>query len=261
MLLILLLVLLLGMPVLQASDLVREQRIAAELEQRPMIGRSLRLEGGGGGFFAIHSERQRGRPRGGVILLHGRDMHPDWPGVIHTLRTGLPEHGWETLALQLPLASPGAGGREDSLLLAQAAPRIAAAVAFLRSRGLESVVLVGHDLGALMAVAFLRTAGQSDVDALVLVGLPAASGAVEDEPALSGLGEIRIPLLDLYGSRDAAATTGAPQARADAAVRAGNQSYRQDRIMGADYLFTGMEQSLLARVRSWLTRYAGSPPQ
>lgn len=77
-----LLLLALVMPLADASDLAREQRLAAEIEETILVGEGLRLQAGGVEFFAIHALAETDAVRGGVILLHGRGAHPDWPDVI-----------------------------------------------------------------------------------------------------------------------------------------------------------------------------------
>lgn len=55
-------------------------------------------------------------PQGYALILHDNQQHPDWPGLIHTLRTQLPAGGWSTLAISLP----------DYWQLTEAPPREAA---------------------------------------------------------------------------------------------------------------------------------------
>ncbi len=55
-----------------------------------------------GPFLALYTPDKTGNQFGTVILLHGNEHHPDWPGVIHTLRTQLPEVGWSTLSIAVP---------------------------------------------------------------------------------------------------------------------------------------------------------------
>lgn len=53
-------------------------------------------------YFGIYIEDHSGRPVGNVLILHDNQQHPDWPGVIHELRTQLPYGGWSTLAISIP---------------------------------------------------------------------------------------------------------------------------------------------------------------
>jgi pimeloyl-ACP methyl ester carboxylesterase len=240
---------------LTASDLVLEQQIARQVEVGRPVGTLFRLQSGEVDFLAIHIPVRNAQPRGGVILLHDRGMNPDWPDVVRPLRTRLPDHGWDTLAIQLPLASPGVPGWADPGLIAEALPRISAGVDFLRQRGAANIVLLGHGLGARMAIEYLRAADNGGVRALVAVGL-AANGDAGDDGGLAALRTSGFPLLDIYGSRDSDSVLASARARAGAARAAPDRSYRTDEVSGADHFFTGLDELLVARVRSWLARYA-----
>ncbi len=45
-------------------------------------------------------------PLGAVILLPDEHSHPDWPEDMHPLRTGLSDHGWDTLSIAMPQTRP-----------------------------------------------------------------------------------------------------------------------------------------------------------
>ena len=235
-----------------AADLLREQQIATRLEAALKAGEPLRL--GGEGFLGIHTPASKSPTRGGVILLHERGMHPDWPQVIRPLRSGLPAHGWETLALQMPLAPPGAPDWADQLLIQEAGPRIAAGLGLLRQRGVDSIVLIGHGLGARMAIAYLQGKDADDIRALVTIGLTLPSVG-SDDPLFAALRESAIPVLDIYGGRDSDRALQSARFRSTAIGGAASDRYRQDRVTGADHFFTGLDGTLLVRVRSWLARF------
>lgn len=55
--------------------------------------------------LALQQAPRTAQPHGAVLLLHDIDQHADWPGLVHHLRTQLPDAGWHTLALNLPLHS------------------------------------------------------------------------------------------------------------------------------------------------------------
>jgi pimeloyl-ACP methyl ester carboxylesterase len=238
-------------PATRASDLAREGRIASEIAGAVREGTIRRIEAGDSDFLAIDTPSKTGETRGGVILLHGRGAHPDWPDVIRPLRVGLPAAGWRTLAIQLPVAAADAPDAAWDVLVAEAGPRIAAAVAALRQeQPRQPVALVGHGLGARMAVEYLASAPAGAVQAFVAVGLPAG---IRNAPAtVDALAKAPLPILDLYGSRDLEPVRGGAADRLQAARRAGNAAYRQAEVAGADHQFSGMGNALLARVRAWL---------
>ncbi|MDH3355650.1 MAG: alpha/beta hydrolase family protein, partial [Chromatiales bacterium] len=86
-----------------ASDLSREERIADQIVDSIMDGEAVNLSADGRDFVAIEMPNDSEISRGAAIILHGRGLHPNWEQVVKPLRTLLPEHGWHTLALQMPV--------------------------------------------------------------------------------------------------------------------------------------------------------------
>jgi pimeloyl-ACP methyl ester carboxylesterase len=247
------LLLLLLSPLAGAADLARETRIAAEITDAILDGATTRLRAGEVEFLAIHTEPRDGVTRGGVILLHGRGAHPDWNDVIHPLRVGLPGAGWHTLSIQLPVATADAPNEAYAALIPEAAPRIAAAVAFYQEKSIQPVAIVAHSLGARMAAGYLAGAADAPVAAFVAVGL-SADPKEPEAGTLAALARIRTPTLDLYGSRDLDSVLGSAVQRGQAARRAGNPVYEQVEVPGADHFFRGLDNSLVSRVAGWLYR-------
>ena len=252
------LLLLLLSPLAGAADLAREARIAAEISDAILDGVTTRLRAGEVEFLAIHTEPRGAETRGGVILLHGRGAHPDWNDVIHPLRVGLPDAGWHTVSIQLPVAAAGAANEAYAELIPEAAPRIAAALAFYQERKIQPVAIVAHSLGARMAASYLAGAGDSPVAAFVAIGL-SADPKEPEAGTLGSLAGIHTPTLDLYGSRDLDGVLGSVVPRAQAARRAGNPVYEQLEVPGADHFFRGLDDELVSRVAGWLYRVTQAP--
>lgn len=57
-------------------------------------------------FPALWIPAEAPKPEGGLIILPGDGLHPDWPQQIHALRETLPRAAWSTLSLVLPVYQP-----------------------------------------------------------------------------------------------------------------------------------------------------------
>ncbi|MCW8890014.1 MAG: alpha/beta hydrolase family protein [Sedimenticola sp.] len=240
---------------LWASDVMREARMAAEIREALLVGEPVMLSSGDTEFLAIFAEETTDTSQGAAIILHGRGAHPDWMEVINPLRSQLPDYGWKTLSLQMPIAAADAPDEHYAALIPEAAPRIMAAVDYLKQQGVTNVVLIAHSLGAKMGVAYLAQGIPDELKAFVAVGLPSDRKRT-DQGTLADLAKIKLPLLDLYGSRDIDAVLNSVKARAAAAKRAENGDYRQREVEGADHFFTGLDDALVAQVRAWIGRVA-----
>jgi len=257
-----------------------EEQLAAAIT----VGQAQWLEAGGERFLGIYTKATTGTPLGGAIILPDLAVHPDWPDVIAPLRQGLPAYGWNTLSIQLPAPAQGADGLwqlEPYFTAARA--RIQAAVGFLTQQGITNIALIGHGLGAATAVVSVNGTDPAKVSALAAIslGIPPRSAP---SPYQTGLLEnIRVPMLDIYGSSDSDEVTKTAAARLAAAHRAGLDAsttqhleplkhsamarlptteqngyiaYRQLELMGADHSFRGAEATLLKRVAGWLKKNA-----
>jgi len=231
-----------------ASDVAKEKRWADQIADQIFDGSPVWLDAGGHKFLAIYTEAAAAPARGTAIVMHGVGIHPDWAQVINPLRVQLPRRGWATVSIQLPIL-PNEAQFDDYLpLMPEVAPRIAAALAFLKDRQSGPVFLVAHSMGATMAAYYL-THGGTGVRGFVAIGMTGR----RPQKTLDGVemtAQIKIPMLDLYGSDDLPQVTGSAQARAKAA--SANKAYRQVRADGADHFHAGQETQLVKIVGDWL---------
>ncbi len=252
------LIFLLFLPTIAAAagtDAAKEQRWADQIVDSLIDGEAVWLEAQGHRFLAIYTPSDAPEVRGAAILMHGIGAHPDWPEVIHPLRTALPEHGWATLSIQLPILPNDAKAEDYLPLFDEVAPRIAAAVAWLKQQKILNQVLLAHSLGTAMASDYL--AGKPDPAIRAYVGISMIESRAD--PRLSNVAalmKIRLPVLDIYGSLDLDSVRQAATARQRAARAANNRAYAQVEIDGADHFFANREDALLRRIRGWLTRRA-----
>jgi len=238
-----------------AADRLRERQIGEQVESKVRVGEAVTLKTGEVEFLAIHAKALTRQTQGGVILLHDRGANPDWRAVIHPLRSALPAHGWETLSIQLPVASVDAADDRYDELMPKAFPRLDFAVDFFSQRQLMNIVVIGHGQGGRTLLQWLAKAIPEPVRAGVAIGLTATEPDIEPG-TLNSLGRIKLPLLDLYGSRDRSEVVDTAPKRAAAAREADNSDYRQLRIEGADHDFRGLDALLVSRVRAWMARVA-----
>jgi len=241
-----------------ASDILKERRWATQIENDLVVGDPLYLKAGDREFFTIYTPAGGSKPRGGVILLHGIGAHPDWPDVISPLRQELPETGWATLSLQLPILPNDAKSGEYIPLQPEANERISTGIRYLQQQGFRNIAIVGHSLGSTMGLNFLATQPPDGklVQAYVGIGISRDTDGSPNAPSL--LSKISMPILDIYGSQDLKEVLNKAKERANAAKRSENTVYRQVEVPGADHFFRGLEATLVKRVSSWLTRAAPS---
>ncbi len=243
-----------------ASDAAKETRWAEQIVDALIVGEAEWLEADGTKFLAIYAEETTGTPKGGVILLHGIGAHPDWPDVIHPLRVALPDVGWSTLSLQMPILPNEADAKDYAPLFDEVAPRLEAGIAFLKGQGIEDIALVAHSLGAAMGSYYLTTHPDSGIRAFVGIGMNESRQDPRMDNATSLKG-ITIPVLDAYGSRDLDGVLRSAKRRAVAARKAGNTAYAQREIAGADHFFNGLDADIVRGVRGWLDKNAQGPKQ
>lgn len=233
-----------------ASDVAKEKRWAEQISDSLLTGEAVELKAGDTPFMAIYTESEQGPTELAVILAHGIGAHPDWPEVIHPLRVGLPEHGWSTLSVQMPILANDADVKDYLPLFDEVGPRLNAAADYLHQHGAKTVVIVAHSLGASMAARYVADSPKA-VNGLVVIGM----SVIDIDPRMNGalaLETITLPVFDLYGSRDLDSVVGSVDARARAMLKAGNPDFRQYAAEGGDHFFTGMDDELVRRVYGWL---------
>ena len=238
-----------------ATNLTQEQHISAQLISPDLQGEARWLNAGDQQFLAIYLKSDGAERRGGAILLHDAGDHADWPEVISPLRRHLAERGWDSLSIQLPRPINPLSPLDRQAAIEQSGSRLQAAFDFFAAEGTGELVLLGHGLGAEMAMAYVATNPAEQLQGLVAIGMAAGEGGDED-PVLQTIARLQRPMLDLLGERDRPRVLASAQARQGTAKRAQQERYRQDRMAGADHYFSGLQQSLQQRVGSWLRRVA-----
>ena len=237
---------------LQASDLAKEKRWADQIVDAILDGEAVWLDDGTSKFLGIYTEADEDQGRT-VIVMHGTGIHPDWQQVVQPLRVGLIEHNWNTLSIQMPILPNEAEYHEYAPLYDEVAPRINAAIDYLKDNGSKEIVLIGHSQGATMSAYYLASAAKQDVKGFVAIGM----GVFADDPrmdSIKSLQKIKMPVLDIYGDQDLEAILESTAARADAAKKAGNTHYTQVELADSNHFFDGEEEALIEAVADWLDK-------
>lgn len=265
-----------------AMDADREKFWDEEVRNKIKIGKAESLQAGNHKFLSIFTQESSNFPQGGVLLLHDHSGHPDWPELILPLRTRLPDYGWSTLAMQMPIPKESTPALEYEPMFKEASKRIEAGVSYLLTKGIRNIVVIGHGLGASMGAYHLATTNNKDIKAYIGIGM----SMLETKPELEitqMMEKIRIPILDIYGMNDRPEVTRSAPDRIRAAKRgataafnrkdvemlkqsiranrpnsktAGFVSFRQIKIEGAGHFFNHQEDELIKRIRGWLNRHA-----
>lgn len=182
--------------------------------------------------------------KGSVILVHGLGVHPDF-GMIGGVRTALADAGFTTLSVQMPVLAADAPRDDYRATLPEAADRIAAAIAWLRARGVARIAIVSHSYGATMVDAFLARPDAARIEAWVPVGMLIDFSSAPKQPVLDVLAEKEF--------NEVIATAPARKARLPK-----DGCSRDLTIAGADHYFDRRQQELTAAVAAFLERvFAG----
>jgi pimeloyl-ACP methyl ester carboxylesterase len=225
----------------RAQDYEREKRWADDILATLMIGEAQWLvQKNGHRFLTLYTEAEK--PRGAVIIAHGRGWSPDFE-LYGTLRTRISEEGYTTLSIQLPVLQSTAILGLYVPLYPDARERFQLAVDFLKAKGYKNIAIVSHSLGATMANQYLIRTDDRSVGAWVFVGI------------LQGLEEmyrIKIPTLDVYGSNDWTVTMwGADERKRQLQAVPGSD---QVMVQGAKHFFEDREDELVRIVVAFLDR-------
>ena len=233
-----------------ASDELREARLVEEIETNLFDGEVISLGSDDEQFAAVEMISED-PPRGGIILLHGRGFHADWPENSGPLRVGLSEAGWQTLSLQLPVLEKTAKYFDYLPVLPEAGPRLDAAIAHLSEQGISPIILLAHSCGAHMAMLWLESSKGKEIDGFVGIGM----GATDYKQPMQHpfpFASLDIPVLDIYGENDYPAVHRLAPQRLALMTQGGNARSKQIMLPEADHYFVDHPDEMTAAIGSWL---------
>jgi alpha/beta superfamily hydrolase len=225
-------------------DYIRESRWAQEVLAGLVVGDPVYLATPARPrILALYTEPS-GPSKGSVILVHGLGVHPDF-GMIGGLRASLADAGFTTLSVQMPVLAADAPREDYRATLPEAGDRIAAAIAWLRARGVAKIAIVAHSYGATMIDAYLARPDAVRIDAWVPAGMPIDFTAGPKQPVLDVVAEKELKEVV------AAAPLRQPRLPKEGCSRAVT-------IAGADHYFERRQQELTAQIVAFLERvFAG----
>jgi pimeloyl-ACP methyl ester carboxylesterase len=246
---ILMFVFYLGQVAAVEPDFDREARLADEIVDVILDGEPEWLDADGREFLSIYTEAGDSRPA--ILILHGRGFHPDWADTVNPLRVGLVEHGYSTLALQMPVLEKDAKYYDYVPIFHYAHPRIEAGIKFLRDNGHQKIVLLAHSCGVHMAMDWVRANNDSSIDAFIGLGMGATDYRQPMQQPFP-LERMHVPVLDLYGAEEYPAVIRLAPERKAMIETAGHVKSRQIVLPEANHYFTDQGDPLVAVVVDWL---------
>jgi len=243
------LMLFIGQAVASEPDFAREARLADEIVDVIFDGDPEWLQADGREFLGIYTPADDSRA--GVLILHGRGFHPDWADAVNPLRVGLVEHGYSTLALQMPVLEKDARYYDYVPIFHYAHARIEAGIKFLRDNGHKKVVLLAHSCGVHMALDWIRANSDKSIDAFIGLGMGATDFRQPMHQSFP-LDRMHVPIFDLYGADEYPAVIRLAQSRKAMLEEAGNPKSSQLVLPDANHYFTDQGEPLVAAVADWL---------
>ncbi|MDH5184233.1 MAG: alpha/beta hydrolase family protein [Gammaproteobacteria bacterium] len=221
-------------------------------ESPNIFGQAIWIGEGEERFPAIYAEAAVPEAKGIIIMLHAEGEHPQWPMVIQLLREQLTDHGWNTLALQLPTPIASDRTLDRKAYTEMVGKKIQMAVNHVMPKNPPVMVLLGHGLGANAVIKRATEHLDNNLMAVIGVSINADAHQTEALNTLSHISQLNLPILDVYAERDRLEVRQSTKQRKRAALKAGNKNYRQLKIPGAEHHFYNHTAMLGSRVKSWL---------
>jgi pimeloyl-ACP methyl ester carboxylesterase len=221
-----------------AADYAREKKWADEVVPGVVVGDPVYLEQADGHkFLTIYTPVKDAKAA--LVIVHGRGVNPDW-GLIGALRSELPDHGYTTLSVQMPVLENSANDSAYLATFPDAVQRLHIAVDFLKAKGYTKIGLVSHSMGSRMSARYITDKPDAAVQAWVAIGM---SERVD-------YSKTSVAVLDLYGEHDLPAVL--KTARARNASLQGKAGSTQQQVAHADHFFDNMDAQLVDAVAKYL---------
>jgi len=228
------------------SDKAKEKRWEEQIVDSLLVGDSTKLIANGATFLALYAEPTTDVTKGAVIILHGIGVHPAWPDVIDPLRMQLPDRGWHTLSLQMPILHNEAKDEDYPTVFPEAKSRIQAGVDFLKARGIKNIVLSGHSLGATMASYYMASNPDKSVKTFAMISI---SPGVENVPMIDSVENFKkinnVNIIDIYGSEDLPHIIKTLKKRTQIVKQMDKGRYQIHKVNGANHFYRNRQDELV----------------
>ncbi|MHB1331898.1 MAG: DUF3530 family protein [Sulfuriferula sp.] len=223
-----------------AADYVREKKWADEILPGIVVGNPVYLEQPNGHkFLTLYTPVKDAKAA--LVIVHGLGIHPDW-GLIGVLRSQLPDHGYTTLSVQMPVLDNAAKAAAYTATFPEAVQRLKLAVDFLKAKGYSKIGFVSHSMGSRMSYGYLSAKPDPAIKTWVAIGIPISAD----------YRKVNMPVLDLYGENDL------PDVLSNAAARKatlhGKPGSAQMQVAHADHFFTDKDTQLVDIVATYLDK-------
>lgn len=179
----------------------------------------------------------------GIILAHGKGMNPDFK-VVKPLRLSLNKDlGFHTLSLQIPNQYEAYEDYEKEQ--PKVDTMIDQAITFLQSKGVKTIYLMGHSLGAGMTSSFLVSHPNAPITGYIAVGCRGNKSKIIS--CTDNMAHIKIKTLDIWGR-------GNSEDESFALLRTPlvGEHYRQYGVEGADHVLEGSMEFVTEEIEGWL---------
>jgi dienelactone hydrolase len=213
--------------------------------------------GGVGPFTGLSLAGKPAAP--GVVLMHGRNSHPDGT-VVGFLRHALHQEGFTTLSIANPVPRTGdefadysndLGG--SNFVFPEARARLKAALKALEEQRISTRYLLGFSMGARLMSAYLASSDSTQFRVQGFIALSIGVNGPGPLNCTTTLPRVSVPVLDICGEADADVSKSAPQRRSSYAPGAG-RIYEQVVLPGnVPHNFAGSEREVLHRMLDWLS--------
>lgn len=237
------------------SDVAKEKRWEAQIVDSLIVGEDIKLNANGEAFLGLYAEPSTDYSKGAVIILHGIGVHPAWPDVIEPLRMQLPDLGWHTLSLQMPVLNNEAKEEQYSPLFLEVPARVKAGIKYLKNKGIKNIVLSGHSMGSVMASYYMSSQNDPDVKVLAIIGSGEGMPQKLHMNNLKNFKNIKNTfIVDVYGSEDRKVVLGAVKTRTPIGNKIHKGHYQQLKIKGANHFYHGKQNELVNGLNRQLTK-------